>query len=74
MVGVIENRVRQPGAALYLMTTPAGERIAGNIENVAPDVLSQPGEYEIPYETTLRDLLDYWRQRIATEGDRFLTR
>ena len=52
VVGVIENRVRQPGAALYLMTTPAGERIAGNIENVAPDVLSQPGEYEIPYETT----------------------
>src|SRR3954471_11200738 len=29
---------------------------------------------EIPYEKTLRDLLDYWRQRIATEGDRFLTR
>src|SRR5713101_7186641 len=29
---------------------------------------------EIPYETTLRDLLDYWRGRVATEGDRFLTR
>ncbi len=29
---------------------------------------------EISYETTLRDLLDYWRQRIATDGDRFLTR
>ena len=29
---------------------------------------------EIPYETTLRDLLDYWRQRIAVEGNRFLTR
>jgi len=29
---------------------------------------------EIPYEKTLRDLLDYWRQRIAKEGDRFLTR
>jgi GDPmannose 4,6-dehydratase len=29
---------------------------------------------EIPYETTLRDLLDYWRDRVATEGDRFLTR
>jgi len=29
---------------------------------------------EIPYETTLRDLLDYWRDRIAKEGDRFLTR
>lgn len=28
----------------------------------------------IPFEKTLRDLLDYWRKRIATEGDRFLTR
>lgn len=29
---------------------------------------------EIPYETTLRDLLDYWRGRVAIEGDRFLAR
>lgn len=29
---------------------------------------------EIPYEATLRDLLDYWRGRIAQEGNRFLTR
>lgn len=28
---------------------------------------------EIPFETTMRDLLDYWRQRIAG-GQRFLTR
>ena len=26
---------------------------------------------EIPYDKTLRDLLDYWRERVATEGDRF---
>ena len=29
---------------------------------------------QIPYQTTLRDLLDYWRSRVAAEGDRFLTR
>jgi len=29
---------------------------------------------EIPYETTLRDLLNYWRGRVATEGNRFLAR
>lgn len=29
---------------------------------------------EIPYEKTLLDLLDYWRNRMTTEGDRFLTR
>ena len=50
VVGVIENRVRQPGAALYLMTAPAGEKIVGNIERVPPAVLATPGEYEIPYE------------------------
>jgi len=29
---------------------------------------------EIPYQKTLLDLLEYWRSRVATEGDRFLTR
>jgi GDPmannose 4,6-dehydratase len=29
---------------------------------------------EIPYEQTMRDLLDYWRARVAREGDRFLVR
>ena len=29
---------------------------------------------EIPYEQTMRDLLDYWRQRIALSGNSFLTR
>jgi GDPmannose 4,6-dehydratase len=29
---------------------------------------------EISYDKTLRDLLDYWRERISKEGDRFLTR
>lgn len=28
----------------------------------------------IPYQQTLLDLLNYWRDRISTEGDRFLTR
>lgn len=29
---------------------------------------------EISYETTLRDLLDYWRGRVSAEGNRFLAR
>jgi GDPmannose 4,6-dehydratase len=29
---------------------------------------------EIPYETTMADLLDYWRKRVAREGDRLLVR
>lgn len=29
---------------------------------------------EIPFETTMHDLLEYWRGRIRREGDRFLVR
>ncbi len=29
---------------------------------------------EIPFEQTIRDLLDYWRGRVRREGDRFLQR
>ncbi|MBG06282.1 MAG: GDP-mannose 4,6-dehydratase [Rhodospirillaceae bacterium] len=29
---------------------------------------------QIPFEQTMRDLLDYWRERVARDGDRFLTR
>jgi GDP-mannose 4,6-dehydratase len=29
---------------------------------------------QIPYEKTLRDLLDYWRARVATAGDTLVTR
>mgnify|MGYP001309995201 CR=1 FL=1 len=29
---------------------------------------------EIPFEQTIRDLLEYWRGRIRAEGNRFLTR
>jgi GDP-mannose 4,6-dehydratase len=28
----------------------------------------------IPFETTMRDLLEYWRERVAGEGNRFLIR
>jgi len=28
----------------------------------------------IPYEQSLADLLDYWRDRVAQDGDSFLTR
>ena len=29
---------------------------------------------EIQFETTMRDLLDYWRELVRREGDRFLIR
>jgi len=29
---------------------------------------------EIPFEKTMQDLLDYWRQKVVSSGDRFLSR
>jgi GDP-D-mannose dehydratase len=44
------------------------------IPNVAKFSKHTGWKPEITYDQTLRDLLDYWRSRVAVEGDRFLTR
>lgn len=49
LVQVIERRSRGPGASLYLVVTPLGERLAGNIEALPPGALDRPGESEIQY-------------------------
>lgn len=46
---VVERRSRGPGASLYLVATPLGERIAGNVEALPPGTLDRPGESEIQY-------------------------
>src|SRR5215207_7992507 len=49
LVNIVERRARQPGASLYLLTTPAGERIAGNVGSLAPGTLDEAGLKEIAY-------------------------
>ncbi|RDJ22978.1 sensor histidine kinase [Bosea caraganae] len=49
LVSIIERRSRGPGASLYLVTTPLGERLVGNVEALQPGALDQPGESEIEY-------------------------
>ncbi|MET7242570.1 HAMP domain-containing sensor histidine kinase [Methylobacterium sp. EM32] len=49
LVSVVERRSREPGASLYLVTTPAGEHVAGNVEALPPGVLNEPGQTETPY-------------------------
>jgi signal transduction histidine kinase len=49
LVESIQRRSRQPGAGLYLVTTHAGEPIAGNIASLPPGVLAQPGLVETDY-------------------------
>src|ERR1700704_5802612 len=39
----IENRALRPGANLYLVTTPAGQAIAGNVGSLAPGGMATTG-------------------------------
>ncbi|MGO4738060.1 ATP-binding protein [Bosea sp. 2KB_26] len=57
LVNIIERRSRAPGASLYLVTTPVGERLAGNVEALQPGALDLPGESEIEYSRS-SDALD----------------
>ncbi len=50
LVFVIENRTRRPGSSLYLVTTYAGEALAGNVAALQPDVLNTPGIIETTYK------------------------
>jgi signal transduction histidine kinase len=49
LVFTIENRALRPGANLYLVTTPAGLAIAGNVGSLAPGVMGTEGWSETFY-------------------------
>lgn len=49
IVYAIENRALRPGANLYLITTPAGQSVAGNVSSLAPGVMATSGWSETPY-------------------------
>src|SRR5471032_2998347 len=45
----IYNRARRPGSSLYLVTTFAGEALAGNVTALQPGILDNPGWTETVY-------------------------
>ena len=49
LVLVIDARARRPGSSLYLVTTFAGEALAGNVTALSPGVLDNPGWAETSY-------------------------
>ena len=49
LVGAIENRALRPGANLYLVTTPTGQAIAGNVGSLGPGVMASLGWSETAY-------------------------
>jgi signal transduction histidine kinase len=46
---VVDVRSRRPGSSLYLVTTPTGEGLAGNVGSLEPGVLDRPGWLETNY-------------------------
>src|SRR6201986_5483743 len=49
LVFTIENRALRPGANLYLVTTPTGQAIAGNVGSLAPGVMGSQGWWGTAY-------------------------
>lgn len=49
IVFAIENRALRPGANLYLITTPAGQAVAGNVSSLTPGVMATTGWSETAY-------------------------
>jgi signal transduction histidine kinase len=49
VVTAVELRSRRPGSSLYLVTTPNGEGLAGNVGALQPGVLDHPGWLETSY-------------------------
>ena len=49
LVRAIENRALRPGANLYLVTTPNGQLLGGNVGSLAPGVMATEGWSEAIY-------------------------
>ena len=49
LVIVVDARARRPGSSLYLVTTFAGEALAGNVTALPPGILDNPGWTETVY-------------------------
>ena len=68
LVATIENRALRPGANLYLVTTPAGQAIAGNVGSLAPGVMATTGWSETAYRRLdEQDTADHHALVLVTE-------
>lgn len=50
LVSTVEGRALRPGANLYLVTTPQGQGVAGNVASLEPGVMDHPGWAETFYK------------------------
>jgi signal transduction histidine kinase len=49
LILTVENRALRPGANLYLVTTPEGRAVSGNVGSLAPGVMATTGWSETAY-------------------------
>lgn len=49
LVRLVERRSSQPGSSLYLVTSPTGDTLAGNISGIESEGLLQAGRYQLFY-------------------------
>lgn len=49
LLRTLERRARQPGANLYIIASPTGEVLAGNVASIQPGVLDTEGWTEMPF-------------------------
>jgi len=49
LLRTLERRARQPGANLYIIASPTGEVLAGNVASLQPGVLDTEGWTEMPF-------------------------
>ncbi len=55
LIAAIDQRSRQPGSSVYLVTNLAGESIVGNIANIQPGTLDREGWRETSYTHSIDD-------------------
>lgn len=49
LLRTLERRARQPGANLYIIASPTGEILAGNVASVQPGTFDDKGWTELPF-------------------------
>lgn len=49
LLRTLERRARQPGANLYVIASPTGEILAGNVASVEPGVFDEEGWTDFPF-------------------------
>ena len=45
----LERRARQPGAGLYILASPSGEILAGNVASIEPGIIDKEGWTRLPF-------------------------